>query len=108
MLSCTTCAIHADTAVTVEFTNSSYNISELEGPLRVCASINVEVEVNVSMNIQSEDVTAQGMCALLNLLCNNYSCACDMHVILCSPLIHGMRQYHAHEFLVSSPGLSPS
>jgi hypothetical protein len=90
-------AIHADTAVTVEFTHSSYNVSELERMLQVCASINVEVEVNVSMNIQSQDVTAQGMCALLYLLCNNYSCACDLCVI-CSPLIHGMRQYHAREF----------
>jgi hypothetical protein len=88
-------AIHADTAVTVEFTHSSYNVSELdrEGLLQVCASINVEVEVNVSVNIQSEDDTAQGMCVLLYLLC----CACDIRIIIFeyNPL---MRQYYAHEF----------
>ena len=58
-------AIHADTAATVEFTHSSYNVSETEGLLQVCTGINVKVEVNVSVNIQSEDITAQGMYILL-------------------------------------------
>ena len=60
----------------MEFTRSSYNVSETEGMLQICASINIEVEVNVSVNIQSEDITAQGMCIiiLLYLLCNNRAC----------------------------------
>ena len=46
----------------VGFTQSSYNTSEDEGLLQVCASISVELEVNVSVNIQSEDIIAQGTC----------------------------------------------
>ena len=68
-------AIPTDTAATVELTCSSYNVSETEGVLQICASINMEVEVNVSVNIQSEDITAQGTCIiLLYLLCNNRAC----------------------------------
>ena len=55
-------AIHADIAATVEFTQSSYNISESEELLQVCASIDVELEVNVLVSVLSDDVTAQGMC----------------------------------------------
>ena len=54
-------AIHADTAATVEFTQSFYNFSESEDLLQVCASIDVELEVNVLVIILSDDVTAQGV-----------------------------------------------
>lgn len=54
-------ALHSDAAARVEFTHSSYNVSEGEGLLQVCVSINVELEVNVSVNILSEDITAQGV-----------------------------------------------
>ena len=71
----------------MEFTRSSYNVSETEGMLQICASINVEVELNVSVNIQSEDITAQGMCIiLLYLLCNNH--ACDMLCKVCSGRVY--------------------
>ena len=53
--------IHADTAATVEFAQSSYNVSESEGLFQVCASIDVKLEVNVSVSILSDDVTAQGV-----------------------------------------------
>ena len=56
-------SMHADTAATVDFSQPSYNTSEGEGLLQVCASISVELEVNVSVNILSEDITAQGVYA---------------------------------------------
>ena len=54
-------ALHSDAAARVEFTHSYYNVSEGEGLLQVCASINVKLEVNVLVNILSEDITAQGV-----------------------------------------------
>ena len=81
----------------MEFTRSSYNVSETEGMLQICASINVEMELNISVNIQSEGITAQGMCIiiiiLLYLLCNNR--ACDIYKV-CSGRVYMAQVVFVH------------
>ena len=51
----------------VHFAQSFYTISEGEGSLRVCASIDVESEVSIAATVYSEDGSAHGKNYIIDL-----------------------------------------
>ena len=70
---CSSLLFPSTSDVTVYFNQSSYTISEGEGPLEVCVAIDEEVGINLHVALSSQDGTAKGTLSLLLLACTKFS-----------------------------------